>query len=85
MENLRRRGFPANICVCCSVSFAYRIARDSPILNIVSQTMNTHTSPSRIQHEPWSSAGKSTSPRKHKMLRDVTLHDVISEHQAIYS
>ena len=38
MENLCRRGFPGT-CACCSVSFAWEIARDSPIVNIVSQTI----------------------------------------------
>ena len=30
VENLPRRGFAAT-CVCCSVSFAWEIARDTPI------------------------------------------------------
>ena len=35
-------------CVCCSVPFAWEIARDSPIVNIVSQTMNKQVSSSWI-------------------------------------
>ena len=42
MENLPRRGFAATCCACSSVSFAWEIVRDSPMVNIVSQTMNQH-------------------------------------------
>ena len=48
MENLRRRGFPATCCACFSVSFAWEIARDSPIVNIVSQTIAKHTAAKSI-------------------------------------
>ena len=39
MENLPRRGFtPHTTCrACSSVSFAWEIIRDSPMVNIVSQ------------------------------------------------
>ena len=33
------------ICVCCSLSFARDIDPDSPIVNIISQTMNKHVFP----------------------------------------
>ena len=36
-------------CVCCSVPFAWEIAWDSPIVNIVSQTMNKQVSYNRLQ------------------------------------
>ena len=38
--NLPGRGFGAICCVC--VSIAWEIVRDSPMVNIVSQTMNKH-------------------------------------------
>ena len=49
---------------CCCVSFVWEIARDSPIVNTVSQTMNKHISFSWIKHEnaPWLSAAKSMLP-----------------------
>ena len=49
-------------CVC--VSFAWEIVRDSPMVNIVSQTMNKHNSLLKIIREnaPWSSAAKSMFP-----------------------
>ena len=45
VSNLPLRGFTAGCwirrcCVCCSVPFTWEIAWDSPIVNIVSQTMN---------------------------------------------
>ena len=62
MENLPGRGFEAICCLC--VSFAWEIVRDSPMVNIVSQTMNKHNSLSKIIREnaPWSSAAKSMLP-----------------------
>ena len=62
VENLPRRGVGA-ACRAC-VSFALEIVRDSPMVNIVSQTMNKHNSLSWIIHEnaPWSSAAKSMLP-----------------------
>ena len=45
MENLPRRGFAATCCACISVSFVWEIVRDSPMVNIVSQTINKHNSP----------------------------------------
>ena len=56
------RGFGAICCVC--VSFAWKIVRDSPMVNIVSQTMNKHNSLLKIIREnaPWSSAAKSMLP-----------------------
>ena len=80
--NLPGRGFGAICCVC--VSFAWEIVRDSPMVNIVSQTMNKHNSLSNIIREnaPWSSAAKSMLPWKRKMVHDETLRDVIGGHQA---
>ena len=62
MENLPGRGFGAICCVC--VSFAWEMVRDSPMVNIVSQTMNKDNSLSKITREnaPWSSAAKSMLP-----------------------
>ena len=65
VENLPRRGFAATCCACSSVPFAWEIVRDSPMVNIVSQTtMNQHNSLSWIIHEnaPWSSVAKSMLP-----------------------
>ena len=45
MENLPGRGF-GSICSVC-LSFAWEIVRDSPLVNIVSQTMNKHNSLSK--------------------------------------
>ena len=61
MENLPWRGFAGTCCACSSGSFGWEIVRDSPMVNIVSQTMNKHNSLSRIIQEnaPWSSATKS--------------------------
>ena len=42
MESLPGRGFGVTCCAC--MSFAWEIVRDSPIVNIVSQTMNKHKS-----------------------------------------
>ena len=44
MENLSRRGFVGTCCACSSVSFGWEIVRDSPMVNIVSQTMSKHNS-----------------------------------------
>ena len=44
MENLPRRGSTATCCAYSSVSFGWEIVRDSPMVNIVSQTMNQHNS-----------------------------------------
>ena len=62
VENLPGRGFGAICCVC--VSFACEIVHDSPMVNIIWQTMNKHNSLSKIIREnaPWSSAAKSTLP-----------------------
>ena len=40
MENLLGRGFGITRCAC--VSFAWKIVRDSPMVNFDSQTMNKH-------------------------------------------
>ena len=42
MENLPRRGFAGTCGACSSVSFEWEIVLDSPMVNIVSQTMNRH-------------------------------------------
>ena len=34
--SVENRGFPATCYACCPVSFEWEIARDSPIVNIVS-------------------------------------------------
>ena len=44
MENLSRRGFVGACCACSSVSFGWEIVRDSPMVNIVSQTTSKHNS-----------------------------------------
>ena len=67
MENLPRRGFAGTCCACSSVSFGWEIVRDSPMINIVSQTMSKHNGLSGIIHEnaSWSSrssAAKSMLP-----------------------
>ena len=64
VENLPWQGFAGTCCACSSVSFGWEIVRDSPMLNIVSQTMNQHNILSWIIHEntPWSSAAKSMLP-----------------------
>ena len=51
------------LCFCC-VSFVWEIARDSPIVNTVSQTMNKHSSFSWIKHENalWLSSARSMLP-----------------------
>ena len=54
------------------MSFAWEIAHDSVIVNIVLRTM---------KNVPWSLATKSVS-WKQKVLCDVMLHYVIGEHQA---
>ena len=51
MENLSRRGFVGTCCACSSVSFGWEIVRDSPMVNIVSQTMSKHNSLVSILHE----------------------------------
>ena len=51
MENLSRRGFVGTCCACSSASFGWEIVRDSPIVNIVSQTMSKHNSLVSILHE----------------------------------
>ena len=75
--NLTWGGFAAACCACCSVSFVWEIARDSPIVNIVSQTMNKQISFSWIKHEnaPWLSAAKCMLPGNAKcsMTRYMTL------------
>ena len=38
MENLPRRGIAGTCCACSYVSFGWEIVRDSPMVNIVSQT-----------------------------------------------
>ena len=61
--------------LCYSVSFAWVISRDSPIINIVSQTRATNEYNLVIGvkvYVAW----------KQKMLHDVMLHDVIGGHQA---
>ena len=62
VETLSVRGFWATCCAC--VSFAWEFVRDSPMVNIVSQTMNKHNSLSWIiqENEPWSSAAKFMLP-----------------------
>ena len=40
MENLPGLGYGATCCAC--VSFSWKILRDSPMVNFVSQTMNKH-------------------------------------------
>ena len=40
MENLPGRGFGATCCAC--VSIAWEIVRDSPMVDVVSQTLNKH-------------------------------------------
>ena len=64
VENLPRRGFAATCCAYSSVSFGWDIVRDSPMVNIVTQTMNQHNILSWIIHKntPWSSAAKSMLP-----------------------
>ena len=65
VENLTRRGIAATCMLCCCyVSFVWKIARDSPIVNTVSQTMSKYISFSWIKHEnaPWLSAAKSLLP-----------------------
>ena len=54
----------SHLLCCCCVSFVWEIARDSSIVNTVSQTMNKHISFSWIKHEnaPWLSAAKSMLP-----------------------
>ena len=51
MENLSRRGFVGTCCASSSVPFGWEIVRDSPMVNIVSQTMSKHNSPVSILHE----------------------------------
>ena len=63
MENLSRRGFVGTCCACSSVSFGWEIVRDSPIINIVSQTMSKQQPGINITwNAPWSSAAKSMLP-----------------------
>ena len=66
-------------CVICMGNCSW--SHDSPIVNIVSQTMNKHISPSRTQHEsaPWSSAVKSMLPGNAKWGLWRTPSDIFKE------
>ena len=51
MEKLSRREFVGTCCASSSVSFGWEIVLDSPMVNIVSQTMSKHNSLVSILHE----------------------------------
>ena len=76
--NLPRQGFAATCCAFCSVSFAWEVARESPIVNIVSQMMNKHISLSWIA---WKCA-QVISGKVYVAWKGKMLHDVIGRHQA---
>ena len=65
VENLRPRGFPATCFACCSVSFPWGIARDSPIVkNCFTDDEKT---PTQNESAPWSSAAKYMFPGNSSM------------------
>ena len=71
VENLPWRGFGATCCAC--VSFAWKIVRDLPMVNIVSQTMNKHKQP--FMNNTWCALvidSKVFVAWKRQMLHDVS-------------